>query len=162
MSSNNYQPHILVLPEDDANRQIAIGFLLEPNINNRAIQVLPPAHGWKKVVDNFREIYVPQMRKYKYRRIVLLIDFDHRADRLRLVTDEIPEELKNRVFVLGVLSEPEELKRKINKTFEKIGQSLAEDCPDNKNELWQDTLLKHNDSELDRFMLSVKAFLFGA
>lgn len=162
MSSNNYQPHILVLPEDDANRQIAIGFLLEQNINNRAIQVLPPAHGWKKVVHNFREIYAPQMRKYKYRRIVLLIDFDHRADRLRLVIDEIPEELKNRVFVLGVLSEPEELKRKINKTFEKIGQSLAEDCPDNKNELWQDTLLKHNDSELDRIMLSVKAFLFRA
>lgn len=28
MSVNKYKPHVLVLPEDDANRQLANGFLL--------------------------------------------------------------------------------------------------------------------------------------
>ena len=43
MSVNVYNPHVLVLPEDDANRQIANGFLLEPSIKHRNIQVLTPA-----------------------------------------------------------------------------------------------------------------------
>lgn len=28
MSTNKFQPHVLIFPEDDANRQIANGFLL--------------------------------------------------------------------------------------------------------------------------------------
>ena len=28
MSVNRHQPHVFVLPEDDANRQMAIGFIL--------------------------------------------------------------------------------------------------------------------------------------
>ncbi|KAM3090094.1 hypothetical protein ACKFKG_30775 [Phormidesmis sp. 146-35] len=32
MSIDKYQPHLLVLPEDDANRQVAIGFLLDPSL----------------------------------------------------------------------------------------------------------------------------------
>jgi len=35
MSPNQYQPHILVLPEDDANRQIANGFIQAPNPGTR-------------------------------------------------------------------------------------------------------------------------------
>jgi hypothetical protein len=38
MRINKYKPHILVLPEDDANRQIANGFILEPTLNQSAIQ----------------------------------------------------------------------------------------------------------------------------
>ena len=33
MSVNVYKPHVLVLPEDDADRQIANGFLLDPSLN---------------------------------------------------------------------------------------------------------------------------------
>lgn len=52
---NKYKPHVLVLPEDDANRQIANGFLLNSNLNRNAIQILPIAGGWLKVVDTFNE-----------------------------------------------------------------------------------------------------------
>lgn len=31
---NKYRPHVLVLPEDDANRQIANGFLLAPALRS--------------------------------------------------------------------------------------------------------------------------------
>lgn len=161
MSSNKHRPHILVLPEDDANRQIANGFILDLNLNSRAIQVLPEVRGWKDVVDKFTNDYASTMRQYPYRMIALLIDFDEHEDRLSYVKAQIPDDLENRVFVLGVLSEPERLRRDINKDFEKIGEALAKDCSDNRNELWGHDLLKHNKTELDRMISSVKPFLFN-
>ncbi|MEH2334866.1 hypothetical protein [Nostoc sp.] len=161
MSSNKHRPHILVLPEDDANRQIANGFILDLNLNSRVIQILPEARGWKDVVDKFTNDYVSTMRQYPYRMIALLIDFDEQEDRLSYVKDQIPDDLENRVFVLGVLSEPERLRKDINKDFEKIGEALAKDCSDNTNELWGHELLKHNKTELDRMISSVNPFLFN-
>ena len=161
MSVNRYKPHIIVLPEDRANEEITNGFIQAPNVDYRAIQVERPARGWTKVVKKkITTQLVPIMRQFKESFTVLLMDFDQNEDRLNLVTSKIPEDLKDRVFVLGVLSEPEYLKRKINKTFEEIGGSLAEDCPDNKNKLWRDDLLRHNEIELDRIIPSVQPFLF--
>jgi len=144
MSANRYKPHIIVLPEDRANEEITNGFIQSPKVNSRAMQVERPANGWVKVVEKFTKQLVPEMRRYTESITVLLIDFDQHDDRLSSVTTQIPDDLKDRVFVLGVLSEPEELRRKIKKTFEEIGNSLAEDCPGNKNELWGDDLLKYN------------------
>ena len=158
--SNNYRPHIHVLAEDDHNRQIANGFLLELN-DNRAVKVLPLADGWKKAVEEFRKEHESKMRQFSERMMVFLIDFDNNYEkRLSYVERYIPQELKARVFVLGVLSEPRNLKTDINKSYEEIGKALAKDCPDNTNELWGHTLLKHNKGELDRMASSVKPFLF--
>lgn len=162
MRVNKYQDHVLVLPEDDANRQIANGFILNSNVNEPAIQVLPIADGWGKVVDNFKDNHVSEMRKFPKRMIVLLIDFDENyEDRFSYVKERIPDDLENRVFVLGVLSEPEKLRSDIRKNFENIGETLAHDCSNNTNELWGHDLLKHNKTELDRMILSVKPFLFN-
>jgi len=158
--SNKYQPHIHVFAEDDANRQIANGFLLGPNLNNRAVKVLPLPGGWKKTVEEFTKEYAPEMRQLRHRMMVLLIDFDDNENRLSYVESHIPDDLKARVFVLGVVSEPENLRTDIKKTFEEIGEALAKDCSDNTNELWGHTLLKHNKGELDRMASSVKPFLF--
>jgi uncharacterized protein YcgL (UPF0745 family) len=160
MSVNKYQPHVFVLPEDDANRQIANGFVLDINLNNRAIQVLPEAGGWGKVVEKFTEVHVPEMRKFTKSMIVLLIDFDQREDRFSYINNKIPDDLKERVFILGVQSNPENLRKSTNKTFEKIGETLAKDCSENTDKLWGHYLLKHNKIELDRMILSVKPFLF--
>lgn len=161
MNINRYKPHIIVLPEDLANEEIANGFLLHLSLNSRAIQVERRAGGWTKVVDTFTKDHIHEMRQFPDRRIVLLIDFDQREDRLSYVESCIPEDLKQRVFVLGVQSNPEDLKRDTQKTFEEIGEALAKDCSDNKNELWGHDLLKHNKNELDRMILSVKPFLFA-
>lgn len=158
--SNKYLPHIHVLAEDDANRQIANGFLLARNLNNRAVKVLPLPGGWKKTVEEFTKEYASEMRQLPQRMMVLLIDFDDNENRLSYVESQIPDDLKARVFVLGVLSEPENLRTDINKNFEEIGEALAKDCSDNTNELWGHTLLKHNKGELDRMASSVKPFLF--
>ena len=158
--SNNYRPHINVLAEDDANRQIANGFLLGPNLNNRAVKVLPLPGGWKKTVEEFTKEYAPEMRQLRHRMMVLLIDFDDNENRLSYVESHIPDDLKARVFVLGVVSEPENLRTDIKKTFEEIGEALAQDCSENTNELSGHSLLKHNKGELDRMASSVKPFLF--
>jgi hypothetical protein len=78
--SNKHKPHVIVLPEDDANRQIANGFLLDPSIKPRNIQVLNPAGGWGKVLDSFLEDHVAGLRKWPERHLVLLIDFDEHVE----------------------------------------------------------------------------------
>ena len=158
--SNKYLPHIHVLAEDDANRQIVNGFLLELN-DNRAVKVLELPGGWKKTVEEFTKTYASEMRQLPERRMVLLIDFDDDENRLSYVKSQIPDDLQARVFVLGVLSEPENLRTDSKKTFEEIGEALAKDCSDNTNELWGHSLLKHNKGELDRMASSVKPFLFN-
>lgn len=158
---NKYEPHILVIPEDDANRQILNGFLLRPNLNSRAIQVLRPAGGWSKVVDEFRDIHAPEMQRYPKRMVLLVIDFDENEDRLDIVKKDIPGDLSERVFILGVLSEPERLRVDTHLSFEAIGQALAEGCSNDTNVLWGHDLLKHNKTELDRMISSVKPVLFS-
>jgi hypothetical protein len=160
VSTNKYKPHVLVLPEDDADRQIANGFILNPDFNERAIQILLPAGGWRRVVEEFQNVHAQLMQQYPERRIVLMIDFDNQAERISSVKGEIPKELSDRVFILGVLSEPEDLKANLRKSFEAIGESLAQDCSDNTRRVWRHDLLKHNEPELDRMVSLVKPFLF--
>lgn len=161
MSINKYLPHLLVLPEDEANANIVNGFVLHPQLNDRSIQVLPPAGGWTAVVEKFEKSYVPKMRQYSDRYMVLLIDFDTKDNRFEYVSKRIPDDLKSRVFILGVLDEPEDLRKTLGKSFESIGDNLAANCADSTNELWEHQLLKHNETELKRMAALVKPFLFN-
>lgn len=161
MSVNKERPHILVLPEDKANTDLANGFINNVNVAIRAVQVLPCEGGWENVIGKFKVYHLQKMRAYQERRIILLIDFDGRPeDRLSLVEKEIPEDIKKRVFVLGVHSEPEKLRSVTKMKFEAIGAKLAEDCGENKKDFWAHELLKHNDHELNRLFEDVRPFLF--
>lgn len=162
MTVNAYRPHVLVLPEDDANRQIANGFMLDAKLNRRVIQVLPIARGWLKVVEKFNDKYVAEMRTLTERRTILLVDFDNIAvDRKRLLDSKIPGDIRHRVFVLGVVSEPEKLTAATKKTFETIGATLAQECAANQQSFWKHDLLKHNEPELKRLIEDVRPFLFN-
>jgi hypothetical protein len=152
---NRYQPHLLVLPEDRANRQLAIGFLLGEGLIAGQIQVRPEAGGWMEVLKRF-ESEVRGMEKYAHRFAVLLVDFDGRNDRLDNVKAVIPGHLAERVFVLGVWTEPEALKG----SLERIGTELANDCRDGTSKKWDDELLKHNEGEVARLRQRVRPFLF--
>jgi len=161
MSVNKYLPHVLVLPEDKADADMANGFLLHPQLNERSIQVLPPARGWRAVAEKFRRDYVSTMRQYSGRRMVLLIDFDEKDDRFEVISQQIPDDLKNRVFILGVADEPETLRKSLGKSFESIGETLAANCSDNTDGLWGHDFLRHNKTELERMISSVKPFIFN-
>ncbi len=77
------------------------------------------------------------------------------------IVKRIPEDLRERVFILGVWSEPEQLKKNLGQSFEKIGESLAQACINDDDELWQHELLKHNLKEIERMKPSVKPLLFS-
>lgn len=81
MSVNKYKEHVFVLPEDDANRQMANGFLLHPDVNPRAIQILNEVGGWTKVRDTFVDTHLPQLENLPKRHLILLIDLDEKLDR---------------------------------------------------------------------------------
>ncbi len=161
--TNKYKPHVLVLPEDDANRQIANGFILNGKIKSRAIQILPIADGWTKLIAKFEQEHINALRDYPERQMVLLIDFDNHLDRLARIQAKIPSDIANRVFVLGVLSEPERLKASLNhQGFEAIGISLSQDCENNSQIVWGHALLRHNITELIRLVEYVKPILFDS
>jgi len=161
MSVNKDRPHILVLPEDDANRQLANGFLMEvPPISLRKIQVLPVAGGWIRVLDGFLSDHVKDMNHCSARFMVLLIDFDNHQERLEDAKARIPQDLLERVFILGALSEPEALKQAHLGSYETIGKALAEDCRDGTDATWAHKLLRHNAGELYRLREFVRPILF--
>jgi hypothetical protein len=149
-----------VLPEDDANRQLANGFRLEVNFTrDRRMQVLQPAGGWREVIDRFKLDHVVGMNRYPNRSMVLLIDFDGQEDRREFLNEGIPDHLKDRVFILGSKSEPEALKAELG-TYEQIGRRLAQDCRDDSYANWGHELLRHNSNELDRLRTQVRPILF--
>jgi len=160
MSANKFKPHVHVLPEDDANRQIAVGFhnhlaLKQP----RNLEILPPASGWARARDKLRDVHVPEMRKYPERNLVLLIDFDATAGRRAHMMAVVPADLQDRVFVLGVFSEPEKLKQALG-SFEKIGGLLADECATGAVGAWGHLLLAHNAAESTRLMARTRQILF--
>ena len=108
MSVNKYKPHVLVLPEDDANRVLANGFHLAVG-SIRQMQVLRVAGGWHAVLERFKSDELKGMKDWPKLLMILLIDFDGK-DRLDSAKTAIPENLADRVFVLGAWSRPEALK----------------------------------------------------
>ncbi len=156
---NKERPHVLVLPEDGANRQLANGFQLDPSLDTRRMQVLKEAGGWQEVVRCFKAEHVPEMDRNANRFLVLLVDFDRREDRLSLIKEEIPARLAERVFVIGAWGEPEELRRNLG-SYETIGLALAKDCRNDTQAAWAHDLLRHNAGELDRLWRAVRPILF--
>lgn len=162
MSRDKYQKQVWVLPEDDANRQIAQGFTLEASVKARSIHVLPAAGGWSAVRNSFSCQYNDDLLKYRSCVMVLLVDFDGQgAKRLEAVLSDRDPALEDRVFVLGADDEPERLKVELRMTYEQIGRALAKECRDGTRTLWEHNMLAHNQGELERMMPLVKPILFG-
>ena len=159
MSCNKYQPHLLILPEDDANRELANGFITE--VASRKIQVLTPARGWSAVRDQLVRDHLAELRKYQFRHMVLLLDFDNNIDqRTETIAEAIPDEVKSRLFLLGVRSEPEALRTALASSYEQIGRKMAQECREDSQQVWAHGLLQHNLPELARLSSAVRAFLF--
>jgi hypothetical protein len=158
MGVNKDRPHVFVLPEDDANRQIANGFHLQI-MQVRQMQVLRPAGGWTRVLSLFESEHVAAMDRCPKRFMVLLIDFDEDETRLTKAKATIPAHLADRVFVLGAWSEPERLKSDLG-NFEMIGSKVADDCRSDTDLTLRHKLLRHNAPELGRLRQQVLPILF--
>lgn len=88
MSVNRRRPHLFILPEDDANRQLANGFLLEAAAAQ--MRVLHEAGGWNAVVENFVANHIADLRRYAQRCLVLLLDCDNNPARRDDIVRKIP------------------------------------------------------------------------
>jgi len=159
--TNRFQPHVLVLPEDDANSQLANGFLLDLDQSALSrIQVLPEAGGWGAVLDTFESDHIAGMDRFSERYLILLIDFDGKEGRMSDAKQRIPERLSHRVFILGAWTEPEALKRAGLGSYETIGKATAKDCREETDTTWGHDLLRHNASEINRMRQHVRPILF--
>ncbi len=161
MSVNKHQPHVMVLPEDDANKDIANGFQLEMDQQyQRRIQILSVARGWIHVLEVFERDHVQDLQRYPNRYLVLVIDFDDVAGRRAAAETRIPAHLRDRVFIVGTRTEPEDLRRESRLSYEAIGQDLARDCRQGTTTVWDHPLLADNRTELARLSERVRAILF--
>lgn len=159
MSVNKYHPHLYVLPEDEADRDLANGFHLEIDQIGQ-MQVLPIVGGWRKVLERFQSDHIGGMKRYPQRYIVLLIDFDGQKDRFNEANEAIPNDLRDRVFVLGVWDEPEDLARAGLGHPETVGRKLARECREETDQIWGHDLFRHNASELERLRKHILPILF--
>lgn len=156
MSANKYQRHLLVIPEDDANRDIVTGFRNHRSVDSRQIQVANVAGGWKKAAEKFVQDYAQPMReKFRMRHVLILIDFDERENRFESVQKMIPEDLRNRVFIMGCQDEPERVRASTGLTKEKLGEALAQACVSGESGLWGNQILAHNLPELRRMQTTI-------
>lgn len=158
MSINKYTPHVVILPEDDANRQIAVGFAIQ--CTSKQLRIENAIGGWAKVVDRFLSDYVGTMRDFPGRSIVLLVDCDEHPERIADIRARIPQDVAGRTFVLGCLSEPEDLKKAGLGSFEHIGLSIAEECNGGGPSLWEHALLSHNAAELGKLRAAACGILW--
>jgi len=101
------------------------------------------------------------LRSITTRHVIILIDFDREQARIEKVQEYIPDDLKSRVFILGVWSEPEELKADQRLDFESIGRKLREDCPRQPGGIWEHGLLRHNSHEVERMWKTIGPVLSG-
>lgn len=163
-ASNRYRPHIVVLIEDDADRDLFNGFMLEVDWRkSRQIHPEPVSGGWPNVRADFICKQLPQMKQYADQITVMLIDFDNQGDRrLDDMRRDVPESMADRVFVFGTRKDPQELAAALNMSCEAIGSALARDCRDATDTMWSHALLAHNKEELVRLKQVAHTMLFDA
>jgi hypothetical protein len=164
--TNKYADHLLVLPEDDANRRLVNGFLKHAQVRHRAVQVLPEAGGWRHVLAALQNrAVVHGLINYPHRHFLMLIDFDQQAGtRLQDYANcmaSLPDAARRRVYLLGSLETPEQLRAACGLQLEDIGGRLAQDCPPGSTgSLWSHPHLQHNAGEASRLTAQVRPFLF--
>lgn len=164
--TNKYTDHLLVLPEDDANRRLVNGFLKNVDVKYRCVQVLHEAGGWHNVLAAMQAAEVVNgLVNHPKRHLLLLIDFDQQAaTRLQEYANRLavlPVAAQNRLYLLGSLETPERLRTACGMHLEDIGHQLASDCPPlPAGSLWSHPHLQHNAPELARLVTQVQPFLF--
>ena len=161
MSVNRRKPHLIVIPEDKADQDIVNGFSIFLKPGERQFQVTKPAGGWVKGRNKLLELSNSCLQTNLFTHVVLIIDFDNYNDRGTEIMSQVPEGVRDRVFVIGVLSNPEDLKRSLNKNFEQIGSQIAEGCKDSSIDFWQHDLLVHNIEEIRRLSGAVRDIFFN-
>ena len=165
MAVNNYDRHLLIIPEDDAYRDIANGFVGHFAVADKKIRVEKPAGGWLKLRQSFTQDHEKGLRQYPKRHVLMLLDLDGSPNRAQEFTNAISKDIRERVFLLCCRNEAENVKKELGYGhFEPIGQQMAQSCYDNARDApespWTCGQLRQNEGELRRLAEAVCSFLF--
>jgi hypothetical protein len=129
-------------------------------IDGHLVHIQEVAGGWLKVMEHFVSDHIADMTNVQDRYMILLIDFDGDGRRMEAAKRHIPQHLSDRVFILGTLTEPEDLKASRKSPYEQIGAAMALDCRQDTDTIWSHELLQHNAGELTRLRQPVRPILF--
>lgn len=159
MSVNKQKPHVVVVPEDDADRQLVVGFQRHFAVNDGVIDPRKPAGGWLSAMEVFEKEMVPYLRRYGQSYVALIVDFDQK-ERRSFLEKRMPQDLRPRVFLLGLADEPEATRKEFGISLEQIGWNLAEDCRKGTFEVWGNSHFANNREEVERMIATIKPFVF--
>lgn len=157
---NKFKPHLFIVPEDDADRQIAVGFQMHLEANGR-MQIVDVAGGWLKVVNVIKDEYVPLLNNNPNTHVLGIIDCDKDADRIAEQLKTFPAGIRNRIFLLGVNENPQEFKRSTKMHFAQIGEKLADECYKDELDLWNHEMLSYSSIEALRAKNALRELVFG-
>lgn len=158
MSVNRERLHLIIVPEDDACRQLVNGFFLVAD--HGQVRVSTVAGGWRRAVDVLLDTYVPYLERNDNGHVLIVVDFDDDSGRGNAILEKVPTTVRDRVFVLGCLREAEDLKRANLGNYESIGKTLADECKDSRREVWVHELLAHNEPHTAILSQALQATLF--
>ncbi len=150
---NKYQFALLVVPEDQANKDLVIGARdSQPNTIQNKIRIEPVPGGRDEVWTATIHDYLPRLERYERWHLVLVIDHDADVPKIQQHFDElIPQSLKSRVWVLGCRSEPESCRSRLGRPgpLRELGSELFNSCMTQLSPLWDHNELNHNKAQLE-------------
>ncbi len=151
MGVNYYKEHLYIILEDEKYQRIMNGVNLSLHVNASVIKISNFSGGWGKVFKDFQSS-ISILEKFQKRHTLLLMDFDDDFEsRLEEFHNLVPDELKNRVFILGIDNkESEDLARFFKCNIEEVGKKLVEDCPNGNLSNWRNIHLECNLLEIER------------
>lgn len=158
MSINRYQNYLIVLFEDNAYKDLFMGFDFSVQ---RQISLKPICGGFDSVyvqLTNEKDVLLKELNKYSNAYVLALIDADldnhphsqkGKIDKLKTAIDA---KYQDRIFIIGSKIEAEDIKRAIisEGNWKTVAQKLEDSCQNHDCELWQDEMLKHNLDEISR------------
>lgn len=153
MSVNRYEPYLIVLCEDNAYKDIFLGFEIS---EHPQISLKPVYQGFDDILfqlTNPNSMTSKELKRYNKSYVLALTDADldsQSESNIKKLKDSIPNEYKDRVFVMGSKYEAENIKRAIigKGKWKGVSQELEKSCRDENCELWRDEMLNHNMEEI--------------
>jgi len=91
--------------------------------------------------------------------MVLLIDFDSDSARLDTVRQRIPE-LERTGLCSRYVERARKPETRCSRSYEEIGQAIAQDCRDNSQTILNHALLQRSKGELERLRGSMRPVIF--
>lgn len=155
MSVNREKPYLIVLFEDNAYKDLFMGFQFS---TQRQVKQNTVYGGFKYIyleLTNNDSLTLKELKKYSNAYVLAMIDADldsQSESNIEKLKSSICTEYKERVFVVGSQYEAEDIKKTVIEQgkWKSVSKKLENSCINEDCGLWQDEMLEHNSAEIAR------------